>query len=165
MEHNDEYEVEPHLRLGREEVPQEQREEIIQVAFEAMRAGSTLNAAALQCGVSPSSVWRWIFAQEEHKVEYERLKTQRSQALMEHALYEMQCARTVDDARIAEKRAKLYMMQAAKLNPKEFSDRMHSMTGMSRSAQRISFTLNLGQAQSENKGELTVIAQPEDDNE
>lgn len=153
-----------HLRVGTQPEPAN-KDEIISQAFEAMRAGSTLNVVALDHGYSPAELWRWIFAQDEHKSEYERVKIQRSQSLVEHALYEMQCAHTLQDAKLAEKRANLYLRLAAKLNPKEFSDKMHTVVGRQGvGAQRVSFTLNF-QGGAQDKGALTVIAQPEDGEE
>lgn len=158
----DEMPVQKHLQVG-VGLDRNDRETVVEYCFEMMRAGATLNAAALQCGVSPSTAWRWLHDNFEWKKRYEEVKVERSQALMEHALYEMQQAVTVDQARIAEKRAKIFMMHAAKLNPKEFSDRLHSPARISGAgAQGISFTLNIGTQTEGQTRELTVVAQPED---
>ena len=155
-------EVEPHLASAEDYEPSN-RAEIIAACFEAMRAGSTLNDAALRHGHSPATVWRWLHNDENLISEYEQLKIQRSRALIEHALYEMQQARTIEQVKCAERRSKYYLMMAAKLNPKEFSDRMHSpVLAKGLGSGRVSFTLNIGGNPSQSKGELTVIEQPED---
>lgn len=153
---------EPEDRLPLVPEERDDSDAIVQRAFDYMRAGSTLNAAARECGVHPSSIWRWIHADENNMVLYDQLKTQRSRALMETALDLVMAANEPPDVKVAYTKAKLLMMQAAKLNPKEFSDRMHSPHGKGMgTGGRVSFTLNLGAPTSETR-ELTVIAQPED---
>jgi hypothetical protein len=134
-----------------------------------MRAGATLNIAALEHGYSPATIWRWIHQDEMLIVEYEKLKVQRSRALIEHALYEMQQASTLEQAKLADRKAMLYLRMAAKLNPKEFSDRMHSpILGKNSGSGRVSFTLNIGgptNTSAQSMGELQVIEQSEDGEE
>ncbi len=139
------------------------RESIIEACFEGMEAGATLNAVALQYGITPATVWRWISASPECIKRYEHVKVARSRCLMEHGLYEIQCAQTLDDVKLASYKAKHYLMMAARLNPGEFSDKVHAMQqkqGGQRGA--ISFTLNFPGVSEQQRGELTVIAQPLD---
>lgn len=155
-------EDQPHLASAEDYEPPN-RAEIIAECFEAMRAGSSLDKAALRAGRSPATVWRWINADESALLVYDQLKVQRSRAFIEHAVYEIQEANTIESVKIAERKAKYYLMMAAKLNPKEFSDRMHSPTGAKNlGSGRVSFVLNIGQQPTHHKGELTVIEQPED---
>lgn len=139
------------------------REDIVQLAFEYMRAGSTLNEAAIRSGYSPATIWRWIHLDANLQTLYAQLKNQRSQALIEHAIYELQSASTLEQVKCAERRARYYLLIAAKLNPKEFSDRMHSPTGNRQLGNgQVSFVLNFTGASPQPSRELTVVAQPED---
>ena len=154
--------VSPHLAPA-DPSDRPDKAEIIQLAFEYMRAGSTLNHAALACGVSPATVWRWLHADEGMISDYEKLKKQRSRALIEHIIYEMQEAQTVDDVKIAERRAKYYLLIAAKLNPAEFSDRMHSPTGKAAlGGGNTTFVLNFSGTPSQASRELVSVPLPED---
>lgn len=162
MSSDQSFEVEPHLRPASHEQPPN-KAELIEMAFEYMRAGSTINHAALQCGYSPATFWRWLHESSDLVARYEQLKVERSRALIEHVIYEMQAATSLEQVKCAERRAKYYMLIAAKLNPKEFSDRMHSpVLAKSLGSGRVSFVLNIGQQPTHHKGELTVIEQPED---
>lgn len=85
---------------------------------------------------------------------------------MELALYEIQTANTLDEAKIAEKRAKMYLMHAGRLNPKEFSDKVHAAQ-LKMPAANGSFVFNLTfpQPVSQDMGALQVIAQPQVEDE
>lgn len=142
-----------------EDVAEETRAEIVKAALAAMEAGSTLNAVAMQRGVAPSTIWRWLQGSESTRLVYDQIKVKRSRALIEHGLYELQHATTLDEAKVAEKRAKYYLLVAAKLNPKEFGTQKDNNplgTGP------VTFVLNMGGQQTQQRGELTAIPQPED---
>lgn len=150
-----------HLTLADTKAPVDAQ--LIEKCMQAMEAGSTLNAVALQAGTSPATVWTWIQGDADWQIRYENAKIARSRALMEHALYEMQTANTLDDAKMAEKKAKMYIMHAARLNPREFSERVQAAMGKQAPAGgRLSFTLVFPGSPTQDMGELRVIPQPED---
>jgi muramoyltetrapeptide carboxypeptidase LdcA involved in peptidoglycan recycling len=140
------------------------KRELIEMAFEYMRAGSTINHAALQCGYSPATFWRWLHEDQGLLKSYEQLKVARSRALIEHVIYEMQEAVTLEQVKCAERRAKYYILVAAKLNPTEFSDRMHSPTGKGTlGGGNTTFVLNFANTSAQPSRELVSVTLPEDE--
>lgn len=158
--------IPPYLDVA-EASEEDSREDIVEKCLAAMESGASLNLVAMVYGQRPSDVWRWIIQNPEYERKYEEIKKVRSRAIIEHALYEIQSSHTLDTIKIAERRAKYYLMIAAKLNPKEFSDRMHSpIHGNKGNNAPVSFVLNFGGGEQRIEGrqsvELKAIPQPED---
>jgi hypothetical protein len=112
-----------------------------------MADGHSLSSGCVALGVHISTVLNWLSLNAEWDLEYERLKTLRSRALMEMALGEVEQEHDSFTMKVAEARARTFMRVAALLNPKEFSDKMHTNAHkQGSSAGRVSFTLNFGGA-------------------
>jgi hypothetical protein len=126
-----------------------------------MTDGDSLESASRAMDINPGTVLGWIMASSEGAMAYENTKVPRARAFIERAIDEMQ---TNPDFKAGESRARTYMRLAALLNPTEFSDKMHVNIGKGGSSKQVSFTLIMG-GQAQDKGELTVIAQPEGEGE
>lgn len=140
----------------------EEREQACYAAFEIMEGGASLNEAAEALGVDSTTLWRWCHANSELILLYDNMQLRRSRTYIEAAIHEI---RTNPDNVRARVNATLYLRLAGLLNPKQYSDKTHVMALRNGGgAQRVSFTLNF-QGGSQDKGALTVIAQPEDGEE
>jgi hypothetical protein len=136
----------------------EEKQKHCEYALQHMESGTSLNAVAIELGINPGTLLTWLRADLELEKRYENSKIVRARALFEAALAEMQES---SDWKRAEARARLYLRFAALLNPAEFSERAQVNAGKNMGvAKSVSFTLNFTQPSSD-RGELTVIAQPD----
>lgn len=137
----------------------EARTQAVAYALERMTDGASLDASCREMDINPGTVLGWINADGEAENRYECLKIVRSRAFMERAIDEMQ---QNPDYKAGESRARTYMRLAALLNPKEFSDRLHSGLAKSGPGQRVTFVLNMPHAPEQDKGVIECIVQPQD---
>jgi Bacteriophage Sf6, terminase small subunit-like len=140
----------------------EQRQEIVASVFEGIIGGNSAEQACNILQVPLATVLGWIGNNPAWEVEYERLKITRARAYVERSLYEIETANEVNDAKIAETKARIWLKVAALLNPKEFSDKMHSNAYKQPSRQAVSFVLNMGGTTAQQGSSITITAQPED---
>lgn len=142
---------------------QDARKAAVAYALERMTDADSLESACRSMDINPGTVWGWIMASPEALKVYENTKIQRSRALMERALDEMQSNPMIQ---VAESRARIYMRLAALLNPAEFSDKVHAALGKQPPSKPVSFLLFMnGQAQAVDMGVIEAIGQPEVDGE
>jgi hypothetical protein len=141
----------------------EERTIIAEMALDAMAQGASLLMVSEKLGLAISRVFDWIHNDDDLRRRYELQKTARARVLIEMALAEVQGNHNEKTIRIADVRARHYVKIAALLNPSEFSDKTHTnlaKNGLAKS-QAVSITMHFGKGE-EPRGELTVVAQPED---
>lgn len=141
------------------EITQDERTDIVEHALLRMEDGESLEAVSRDVCINAGTIWEWIAGDENWSNRYENSKITRARGFMERAIDEIMAN---PDTKQAELRAKTLMKLAAILNPKEFSDKMHSnMHKSGGGAQRVAFTL-VFQGGEQDRGSVQVIPQPED---
>lgn len=142
------------------EITQDERTALVEHALLRMEDGESLEAVARDVCINAGTLHGWIAGDENWGNRYENSKVLRARSFMERAIDEVT---SNPDAKQAELKARTYMKLAAILNPKEFSDKMHTNIGKHGSgAGRVAFTL-VFQGSEQDRGRVQVIeAQPED---
>jgi transposase-like protein len=140
----------------------EARKQAVAYALERMSDGESLDAACRDIDINPGTVHGWIKADPDTETLYDQIKIQRSRSFIERAIDEMD---NNPDFKAAESKARTLLKLAALLNPKEFSDKTHANLGKTGPNARVTFVLNVPRPQVLDKGEITVVVQPEDGTE
>jgi hypothetical protein len=140
--------IEQQTRRAATQYSQDDREQIVLALLGHMSDGNSLASGCLQLGVHISTVLGWIAGSVEWEAEYERLKILRSRALVEMAIGEIEQSHDNFTVKVAESRARTYLRVASLLNPKEFSDKMHTNAGKNGlGSGRVTFALHFGEQQ------------------
>lgn len=142
-----------------------QREQIVEALFGHMADGHSLTSGCIDVGVHISTALNWIAGCAAWSSRYDELKILRSRALVEMALGEIEQNHDNFTVKVAESRSRTYLRVAALLNPKEFSDKMHTNAGKNGlGQQRVTFALNFGGAPSPD-GSVTITYDPNEHEE
>jgi len=126
---------------------EEQKAEILEIAFGVMEDGNSLDLVCTQLGVSAASILKWIGGNPELEDRYERQKKIRARGMIETVLGKIQTAQTYQEARIADIYARHALKIAALLRPNEFSDKKER--GGGGDGQAVTFTLNFNHGDGE----------------